>query len=656
MIKDGLLDAEMVDFLIMSDETVSERPATLWWLPLPAWYRVKFISKFTQFRELPAELEEGSEMWRRWFDEQRPETVPCPAGSMQKLKSFHRLLILRAMRPDRLLDALTAYIGATLGEDYVTEPPFDMEATWRETSRSTPIFFVLFPGVDPTLWVEALGKKFGKTISNGMFVNISMGEGQEAPAALKMDELASKGGWIMMQNVHLMQEWLPVLERHLELLSEHSHDDFRVFLSAEPPSFSYQKIIPESLLQTSIKVANEVPADMKSNLRRAWANFSQEWIDECPKDVNLKGCLFTLCFYHALVQGRRRFGQQGWSKKYSFNVGDLTVCAQVLKTWIGRSDKVPWTDVKYILAGIMYGGHITDYWDRRCNTVYLDVLLQEQIFKGIMLAPGFRAPDPKTKNYLTLDQYILEKLPRDSPPMFRMHPNAEIGYLSTASTALFQTIMVLEKGGGGGGGEGGGGGDAALIAKIDSLMEQMPPSFNEVEIRLRATLEVFDENAEHAPYVLVVLQEIRRMNRLTKYMSKTMGELKKGMNGELNMSPGMEELQEALVIDQVPGRNIFHQTSWEAIAWPSKRPLTGWFKDTLYRIAQLELWAEHLVRPNSTWIPALFNPMAFLTALMQVTGRQRSLPLDNMSIETHLTIFPSKCTSLTFFLFFFLPV
>ena len=74
-----------------------------------------------------------------------------------------------------------------------------------------------------------------------MFVNISMGEGQEAPAALKMDELATKGGWIMLQNVHLMQDWLPILERHLELLSEHSHEDFRVFLSAEPPAFGYVK-------------------------------------------------------------------------------------------------------------------------------------------------------------------------------------------------------------------------------------------------------------------------------------------------------------------------------------------------------------------------------------------------------------------------------
>mgnify|MGYP006092845075 CR=1 FL=1 len=45
-----------------------------------------------------------SETWRRWFDEQRPETKPCPPGTLAKLKSFPRLLVLRALRPDRLLD------------------------------------------------------------------------------------------------------------------------------------------------------------------------------------------------------------------------------------------------------------------------------------------------------------------------------------------------------------------------------------------------------------------------------------------------------------------------------------------------------------------------------------------------------------------------
>ena len=136
-----------------------------------------------------------------------------------------------------------------MGDEYVSEPPFDMPGTMEETSSVTPVFFVLFPGVDPTLWVEALGVEKGKTILNGLFANISMGEGQEEPAKNKLNELAVKGGWVMLQNVHLMQDWLPILERQMELLSETAHADFRIFLSAEPPPFSYQKIMPEAMLQ-----------------------------------------------------------------------------------------------------------------------------------------------------------------------------------------------------------------------------------------------------------------------------------------------------------------------------------------------------------------------------------------------------------------------
>ena len=135
--------------------------------------------------------------------------------------------------------------------------------------------------------------------------------------------------------------------------------------------------------------------------------------------------------------------------------------------------------------------------------------------------------------------------------MFRMHPNAEIGYLSTASTDLFMTIMVSEKGGGGGGGEEG----SDVQSTIDELLEKLPDGFNEVEIRLRANETVFDVEATHAPYVLVVLQETRRMNYLTNYMKKTMSELKKGMNGELNMSQSMEHCEEALCINQ--GTTLF---------------------------------------------------------------------------------------------------
>lgn len=39
----------------------------------------------------------------------------------------------------------------------------------------TPVFFVLFPGVDPTPDVERVGKRFGVSIADGTLINISMG-------------------------------------------------------------------------------------------------------------------------------------------------------------------------------------------------------------------------------------------------------------------------------------------------------------------------------------------------------------------------------------------------------------------------------------------------------------------------------------------------
>lgn len=200
------------------------------------------------------------------------------------------------MRPDRVSSEITRFLASYLGSDFVEQQPFSMESTYAESTPSTPIFFVLFPGVDPTSWVEALGQKLGMTAASGNFNNISMGQGQEDVAKHWIAKYAKEGGWLMLQNVHLMPDWLRTLERDLELAAEAADANFRCFISAEPPSLPHASVLPESLLQACIKVANEAPADLKSNLRRAWSNFSEERIKACAKGNEFKGVLFSLCF------------------------------------------------------------------------------------------------------------------------------------------------------------------------------------------------------------------------------------------------------------------------------------------------------------------------------------------------------------------------
>lgn len=61
------------------------------------------------------------------------------------------------------------------------------------------------------------------------------------------------------------------------------------------------------------------------------------------------------------------------------------------------------------------------------------------------------------------------------------------------------------------------------------------------------------------------------------------------------------------------------QCAWEKLAWPSKKNLLSEFMDMLRRIAQLSSWSEDLVTPQCVWLPGLFNPTAYLTAVMQVS-------------------------------------
>lgn len=71
------------------------------------------------------------------------------------------------------------------------------------------------------------------------------------------------------------------------------------------------KIIPESILQMCIKVSNEPPSDMKSNMRRAFAAFTpeaEERLSTTVKRTAYKSILFGLCFYHSLLLGRKKFG------------------------------------------------------------------------------------------------------------------------------------------------------------------------------------------------------------------------------------------------------------------------------------------------------------------------------------------------------------
>jgi dynein heavy chain len=125
------------------------------------------------------------------------------------------------------------------------------------------------------------------------------------------------------------------------------------------------------------------------------------------------------------------------------------------------------------------------------------------------------------------------------------------------------------------------------------------------------------------------------MNVLISYMKTSLAELKLGLQGALNMSDAMEALQSSMSMNKVPAL-------WNKFAYPSLKNLSGWFGDMLLRSAQLSKWIEGAGCPSKTvpfsvWISALFNPMAYVTAILQSTARTCEQPLDQMAVWTDIT-------------------
>jgi dynein heavy chain len=399
------LSAEDVDYLIKTPKVFDKENPLGAWLPDSSWYAVLALSQLEAFHTLPQDLEGSWKRWKEWCEHEQPEMMPLPQ-EWKRLPAFQILQVVRVLRPDRTSQAVSVWVRTTLSARYTDAIPFNLETSFEDSGPAVPIFFLLSPGVDPVVSVKALGARLGKTEEENLFVGVSLGQGQEPVAEKALDRMYVEGGWVMLQNIELVARWLPKLEKKLEALAEGAHPDFRVFLSALP-----QQVVPVPILQNSIKLTNEPPSGLKANMLRAYMLFDNTIWDNSSKQTELKAIVFALCFFHSVVCERRKFGAIGWNRAYPFNEGDLTVCIKVASNYLENNAKVPWDDVRYIFGEIMYGGHITDNWDRRLCMTYLSVYLKEDLLEGQTLFPGFATPPSMThKQYM---EYVEEGLERE---------------------------------------------------------------------------------------------------------------------------------------------------------------------------------------------------------------------------------------------------
>ena len=76
-----------------------------------------------EFRTLIDDLENNGADFKKWYDQEKPETGEELPMKYQKLTSFQLLLILRIFRADRIINGIKRFIIEYFSNQHYVQPP-----------------------------------------------------------------------------------------------------------------------------------------------------------------------------------------------------------------------------------------------------------------------------------------------------------------------------------------------------------------------------------------------------------------------------------------------------------------------------------------------------------------------------------------------------
>lgn len=264
------------------------------------------------------------EKWKPIFDSQDPQLAKFPDHYNTSLNQFQKMVVIRCVCPDKITLAITEFVKRNLGERFIDQPAFELAKSYADSTCTTPLVFILSPGADSM--TQLLKFAQDKGFKESKFSTISLGQGRGAAAAQLIAEAQQNGSWVCLQNCHCAASWMTELENICENLKPgNTHPEFRLWLTSEPSAQ-----FPVSILQNGVKMTNEAPTGLRMSLLSSYSNeplSEPKFFDglQAGKEAIFKRLLYGLCFFHALVQERKRFGPIGFNIAYTFDESDLRI-------------------------------------------------------------------------------------------------------------------------------------------------------------------------------------------------------------------------------------------------------------------------------------------------------------------------------------------
>ncbi|KAJ3194173.1 Dynein heavy chain 3, axonemal [Irineochytrium annulatum] len=618
----GEVDSDEWMFLLTGgvaiDSNLPPNPASDW-LSDKSWGEINRFSALPAFAHFANDFKSAPNVWKGIYDSPEPHKEPIPNEWDQRMSSFQKLIIIRILRPDKLVSGVMEFVKGKMGLKFIEPPPFDLAGPFADSNNCAPLIFILSPGVDPMASLLKFGE--GKGFSGNKCTSISLGQGQGPIAATMIRQAVKTGAWVVLQNCHLAVSWLSTLEKICEELTpEATHPEFRLWLTSYPSDK-----FPVTLLQNGIKMTNEPPAGMRANLLRSYTSDPVSdmsffnGVKEHHKAAWEK-MLFGLCFFHALIQERRNFGPLGWNNPYEFNESDLRMSVRQLHKFLNEYDEVPWKALTYLAGECNYGGRVTDDRDRRTLLSLLSVFYTEDILSDTYaFSPSGLYFAPPKGSFESYTMYIKSLPMTSNPEVFGMHANADIAKDLNDTNQLISSVLLTQARTSGGGGSGKSS-DEILRDIASGILGGLPDDFNLPQIQ-----KIFPVMYEESMNTVLV-QECVRFNRLLKIIRESLQSVIKALKGLLVMSKELEEVAVSLGLNRIPDM-------WASKSYPSLKPLGAYVSDFVARLKFLQSWIDKTSAPPVFWISGFFFTQSFLTGTLQNYARKYSLPIDLLAMQ-----------------------
>ncbi|XP_055607362.1 dynein axonemal heavy chain 3 isoform X2 [Uranotaenia lowii] len=601
------------------------------WLPEKAWTDLVRACSLQPLKNLRESFEANLNVWKIFYNESTPEERKLPEP-FQEHEGLVKLIILKCIRPDKVVPALQKFIIQMIGPSYIEPPNFNLRLAYEDSSPRIPLIFMLSPGSDP---MEGLFSFASEKYMGDDCRVISLGQGQGPKATKCILDAIKLGHWVILQNCHVAESYMDELEKLVmdPSLYEQVHSKYRLWCTSYP-----SKKFPVSILQNSVKMTNEAPKGLKLNMVRAYTTEpldNEAFLDDAFVNETHQAWtrgVFALVFFHAVVQERCKFGPLGWNIPYEFNESDLKISLMQLKQFLHQYLYIPFEGHIYLTGECNYGGRVTDDKDRRLLLALLNRLYNPEATteNNYQLSESgiYRVPLNPIKEE-TLE--YLSTLPLTAQPeVFGLHENADITRNIEETNMLLEKVLqtqtqLLTKGSSGDKDE----------QKIDpvlfvckEIMKKLPAPFD-----VEGTSEKFPILYMNSMNT-VLRQELTRFNRLLTYIKLSLIDVQRAIQGQISMIPELERVYRAMLIGKVP-------QAWLNKSYPSLKPLGGYINDFVHRLGFFQRWIDD-GEPKVYWMSGFYFTQSFLTGVLQNHSRKNKLRIDDLAMAFEVLEFETE--------------